>query len=97
MDTVAVNKTLTFRFRSTVGGIKTFCSIPFCLNRVLFKQERVPVPFNRKTGMEREAEQAANGATIVQPTTRTIASSNYMPKESKKGKRSTISVDLQVV
>ena len=30
---------------------------------VLFKRKRVPVPFNRKTGMERETEQAINGAT----------------------------------
>ena len=44
----------------TVGGIKTVmfpsCPIPF-------KRKCMPVPFNRKTGMEREAEQATNGAT----------------------------------
>ena len=46
--------------RYTVGGIKivTFLSHP-----VPFKWKRVPVPFNRKTGMEQEEEQATNYAT----------------------------------
>ena len=30
---------------------------------VPFKRKRVPVPFNKKTGTEREVEQATNGAT----------------------------------
>ena len=51
----------------------------------------------QKMGMEQEVEQATNGATIVQPTTWTVASSNYKPEESKKAKRRTISVDLLVV
>ena len=44
----------------TVGGIKT---VMFLSRPVSFKRKRVPVPFNRKTGMEWEAEWATNGVT----------------------------------
>ena len=55
---------------------------------VLFKWKCVPIPFNRKTGMEQEAEQVTieiNGVT------------DNTPDESKKAKRGTISVDLLLV
>ena len=48
------------------------------------------VPFNRKTGMEWEAEQVTNDAIDV-------GSLNYTPEESKKAERSTMSVDPLVV
>jgi hypothetical protein len=36
--------------------------VTFPSRPVPFKRKRVPVPFNRKTGIEREAEQATNSA-----------------------------------
>ena len=34
-----------------------------------FKQKRVPIMFNRETGMERGMEQVINGVAIVELTT----------------------------
>ena len=60
---------------------------------VPFKRKRVPIPFNRK----RKLNGRRSRRQMVRPTTQTIASSNYMPEESKKAERSTTSVDLLVV
>ena len=46
-------------------------------------------------GMEQEAEQATK--LMVWLTTRTVASSNNTPEESKKAERSTISINLLLV
>ena len=60
---------------------------------VPFKRKRVPVPFNKK----RELNGRWSRRQMVRPTSQTVASSNYMPEESKKAERSTTSVDLLVV
>ena len=55
-----------------------------------------PILFNKKTGIEQEAEQVTNGATYY---TQTVASLNYMYTlaESNEAERSTISVDQLVL
>ena len=49
-----------YRFQRTVGGIKT---VTFPSSPIPFRQKRMPVRFNRRTGIEWEAEQVTNGAT----------------------------------
>ena len=50
----------------------------------------------QKMGIEREVEQATNGATDYANRSNFFNSSNYMPEESKKAEKSTTSVDLLV-
>ena len=77
-------------FVCTVGGTKT---VTFPSRPVPFKRKHVSV--QQKMGTEREVEQATK--LMVRPTSKTVASSNYRPQESKKAERSTTSVDLLVV
>jgi hypothetical protein len=64
-------------------------SVPFRLNGNACRFHSI-----KKTGMEREAEQAINGGTDYANRS---YSSNYTLVESKKAERSTISVDLLVL
>ena len=59
------------------------------------KRKHVSILFNRKNGNGMGGGAATK--LMVRSSKQTITSSNYMPEESKKAERSTISVDLLVV
>jgi hypothetical protein len=54
MYTIILQNCILRRGYHTVGGIET---VTFPSHPVPFKRKRIPVPFNRKTGIEREADQ----------------------------------------